>query len=224
MPRRKWTGGKIKIDPPITLQKLVDDYLTVKRHFKHTSKECTFKEAHEHYLESLQGHADFICGESGNTLGVLFYRVNPHQQYFRCRSRQPLIEPLAEKLKEIDGCAFASFEDLYAEIKRLNLHGFGPTTVYDYALRWGWHASPRIHPRDFVYLHATPGKSAKALFQKGYLPLVEDIDAAVDKNHRLPLEVFPDEIRNSEMNAADVEHFLCCYDKLIFQLPERNNQ
>ena len=155
-------------------------------------------------------------------MGVLPYHVTSHQRYFRFPSRQYLIEELAEKLKkEIDDCSFASFEDLYAAIKNLKLHGFGPTTIYDYALRWGWHASPRVQPRDFVYVHATPGKSAKALWKLNYLPMVKDIDRAVYTDFRIPFEFFPEEIRNSAMSAADVEHFLCCYDALIVQLPKK---
>lgn len=228
MPRKKWPGTKIYVEPPITLQKLVDDYLYTKRYFKYAPEKCTFKEDHERYLESLNGHADFICGEPGNTLGVLPYTVNTHQRYFRFPSRQLLIEPNAEKLMALDGRAFESFEELYAEVLSIQsskkLPGFGRTTIYDYALRWGWHASPRVQPRDFVYVHATPGKAAMALWERGYLPMVKDIEKAVKAEFRIPLEYFPEEIRNSAMSAADVEHFLCCYDALIYQLPKNNLQ
>ena len=211
-----WTGVIIEIKEPFSLQDLVNNYLQTKYKHKYTDCLKTHAEGHICYLDSLHDTLDFICGETNYDRILPPYKVNSHQRYFRFPSRQKYIPEIIGRLKEIESSNYDNFEDLFHSVNALKLFGFGPTTVYDYSLRLGWHLNPKIEPKKFVYLHSKPGESARILKSKGYISKTFD--------NKILFEDLPDDIKNSDMTARDVEHFLCCYHKYIEKLPNNNNK
>lgn len=212
--RQTWPGFKPKIPEPFTLRDLVEDYLNTKHNCKYSSQKETPKEGHEIYLDILKCTKDYICGEPDNAKAPKEkpYHISSHQRYFRFPSRHHLIEEAEQKLKAIEGETFRDFEDLREKVKEIGCKGFGDTTIYDFSLRYGRHLNPRMEPVKYVYIHSEPKKSVEHLKALGYMD--------VDYDYRIPFEAFPPEIKDSGMNAADVEHFLCCYKSYIANLPK----
>ncbi|MDE6339575.1 MAG: hypothetical protein K2K97_07290 [Muribaculaceae bacterium] len=118
---------------------------------------------------------------------------------------------MAARLRNIDHEDFADFEALYDYVDLKKMEYFGNTCVYDFALRYGWNRTHRVVPRDFVYIHSKPFRSAKRLFELGYIP---------ELGRRLPLSTYTT-LLGPGMNAMDVEHFLCLYHEEIMNLPKR---
>lgn len=203
-------GSKLK--RPFTLEDLVKDYL---EEVGYCGKDGTLHEQHEHYLDSLTDMTDWICGVKNDTKipDGPHYEVDVHQRYLRVEKNQHLINAIPGQLKELFQQKFHDFEDIYDFVKRSNVKGFGPTAYYDFSLRYGWHLNPRIKPEQRIYVHSKPGLAAIALKEKGYI--------TVDITNPMKREDFPDEIKNSKMDAADIEHFLCVYKKFIEQLPDK---
>lgn len=202
-------GAKLK--RPFTLAALVKDYLD---EVGYNGIEKSVHAQHEDYLESLENMTDWICGQKNGKKRSPLYNVDVHQRYFRVVSNQPLINDARNKLEDIlPSKNFNNFEELYKFIRGCNIKGFGPTTWYDFALRYGWHSRPCITPDEWVYVHSKPGLAANLLKEKGYI--VTEITNPMRRTE------FPDEIKNSRMNAADIEHFLCVYKKFIEQLPNK---
>lgn len=212
-PRKSWPGPRPQPESPNSLKGLVDDYLNKKYYCKYSDKEETFADGHICYLNTLKNIIDFICGEPNDGRKEPPFKINVHQRFYRFPSRQSKIPQVACKLKKTIPGKYNSFEELYEKVNKQKLYGFGETTTYDFALRYGWHQNPRIEPKDFVYLHSKPMEAAKALHEKGYIK---------DKLKRtIPMESLPEEIKDSRMTAADVEHFFCCYKTFIDQLPNK---
>lgn len=168
------------------------------------------KEDHENYLSTLKTITDFICGlpnkieaPDGPT-----YQIHNHQWPIRCKSRQHKVNIMAENLKDIDKEIFKDFEDLRTYVEKRRISYFGDTCIYDFSLRYGWNHTPRIEPKDYVYIHAKPRKSAEHLYNLGYIPKIDT---------KLPLSNYNALLRPG-MTAADVEHFLCCKHKEIMNL------
>ena len=209
--RKKWTGGRIDIEEPYTLRKLVEDYLETPYECKYSDRLVNNKEGHECYLDSLKTTIDFIFGEPGNKPEGPYF-INGHQRFFRFpehrRSIPKTIQILSGNLSNL----YDSFEELYNEVNSFDLYGFGDTTTYDFSLRYGWHLNPKVEPKKEVYVHSKPLEAAKYLREKNYIKK--------DFGRTIPFEDLPDEIKNSAMTAADVEHFLCCYKEYIEKLPE----
>lgn len=219
--RQNWGGAKIKVKEPFDLHDLVEDYLKKEYHNKYSDRKESHQQGHISYLETLSDTIDFICGEPNDGRKEPPFKVNGHQRFFRFPSRQLRISEVEERLSSIKNKRFDSFEDLYSEIRRIHPYGFGDTTVYDFSLRYGYHLKPKVEPKEFVYVHSKPAETLKYLWEHGYLENVKDIDHIIKADHKLSLDLFPDEIRNSAMTAADVEHFLCCYQKLLMKLPNK---
>lgn len=216
-PKTPFKGEKLKIfrqgsklKRPFSLQDLVNDYLNQGGYF---GSKKTIKEQHEDYLNSLTDMTDWICGKPNEKKipAKPPYQVDVHQRYLRVEQNQPLIIIAGQKLEGIENKKFKNFEELYKFIRDCKVKGFGPTTWYDFSLRFGWHQTPRIQPKEFVYIHSKPGLAATTLKDKGYI--------TVPISNPLKRSDFPDEIKNSKMDAADIEHFLCVYKKLIEELP-----
>lgn len=209
--RKNWAGPIISFDDPFDLADLVNDYLTTEYYCKYSSKKETHAAGHICYLNALNGRIDFISGEPNFGRTTLPFKINGHQRFFRFPTRQAKIPNIVKEIETIEGLPYNNFEELYDAIENLNLYGFGETTTYDYALRYGWHLSPRLEPTELVYLHSKPMEAAVFLKDKGYI--------ASKLRRTMPLSDFPDEITVSGMTTRDVEHFLCCYKKFIELLP-----
>lgn len=199
----------VKEDNP-TLSSLVDTYLHKKHGWKGTEQLVTDKEGLELYLNSLGDLTEFICGEP-NTSKVPTgkdYKLNGHQ-------RQPLngkwdvINSMGKKLAGLKGTDYKSFEELIDAVENLKEPWFGPTAIYDFSLRFGWHQTPRIEPEEYVYVHSIPEKSAIKLRDLGYLKNV---------GRRIPINEFPSEMRKEGMTAKDIENFLCIFSEAINKL------
>ena len=210
------SNGKKKLRPgsklkrPFTLDDLVKDYL---EEVGYLDSDKTLHEQHEDYLDSLTDMTDWICGAVNETKipDGPPYNVDVHQRFIRVAKNQHLINLIPEKLKNLKDQEFKNFEEIYEFVKKSDVKGFGPTAYYDFSLRYGWHLTPRIQPKEKVYVHSKPGLSAQALKDKGYIK--------VEISNPMKRDDFPIEIRNSRMDAADIEHFLCIYKKLITELP-----
>lgn len=213
--RKKWPGFKPIIPFPYTLQDLVDDYVSNLYDCKCSLKKETPQNGHNLYLDTLKCINDFICGEPDNEDAPEKkpYTINSHQRYFRFPSRHKYIKEAADKLVGLQGEQFNDFEDLREKVKEKECHGFGNTTLYDFCLRFGRQKSPRIEPKEFVYVHSKPKEAADKLKEKGYLK--------VNYDYKIPFHAFPIEITSSVMTPADVEHFLCCYKEYIENLPNK---
>ena len=213
--RKVWQGFKPRISEPFTLRDLVEDYLHTKYDCKYSNSKETPKRGHELYLDKLKCIKDFICGEPNNEDAPEKrpYHINSHQRYFRFPSRHYLIWEAAQKLKALEGQTFKDFEELRKKVKETGCKGFGDTTIYDFSLRYGWHLTPRLEPTEYVYVHSEPKKSVEYLISKGYMN--------ADYDYRIPFEAFPPEIKDSGMNATDVEHFLCIYKTFIENSPKK---
>ena len=203
-----------------TLQALVDDYLNTPYQFKNDENAMTYQENHEEYLDSLKNFAEMICGLEGNEVGKLPYRLDTHQRYYRFPSKQHWVTEHAKTLKTLPE-SFKNFEELHEKVKEMKLHGFGPTTIYDFALRFGHHLSPKLEPQEYVYLHTGPAEAAKTLWEKGYFKGIADIEKMIKKESKIPRELFPKEIKESAMTTVDIEHFLCCYKKKLKEINEK---
>ena len=201
-------GSKLK--KPFTLDDLVKDYL---EEVGYLGSDKTLHEQHEDYLDSLKDMTDWICGAVNETKIPYGppYIVDVHQRYLRVKGHQPLINKIPGKLNDLEDQEFKNFEEIYEFVKKSNVKGFGPTAYYDFSLRYGWHLTPRIQPEEKIYVHSKPGLAAQALKEKGYIN--------VEITNPMKREDFPAEIRNSRMDAADIEHFLCIYKNLITELP-----
>lgn len=210
-PRKKWTGGRIEIKEPFNLRNLVEDYLKTPYECKYSDHLLNNKDGHECYLDSLKSTIDFIFGEPGNKPEGPYF-INGHQRFFRFPSRRKSIQETVKTLENSLSNQYDSFEELYNEVDGLDLYGFGDTTTYDYALRYGWSLNPKIQPQKEVYVHSKPREAALYLREKNYIKK--------DFGRTIPIENLPDEIKNSAMSAADIEHFLCCYKEYIEKLPE----
>lgn len=201
-------GSKLK--RPFTLEDLVKDYLEEVGYF---GIDKTIHEQHEEYLDSLTDMTDWICGavnENKIPKGPT-YKVDVHQRFLRVAKNQHLINSIGTELEEVEKQDFRNFEEIYDYVKKCDPKGFGPTSYYDFSLRYGWHLNPRIKPEERVYVHSKPGLSAQELKEKGYIN--------VEITNPMKREDFPSEIRDSKMDAADIEHFLCVYKKFISELP-----
>ena len=217
-PKAKVPKGKKKLPPgsklkkPFTLEDLVKDYLEEVGYF---GKNNTLHEQHELYLDSLTDMTEWICGmENENKIPAgPPYNVDVHQRFLRMKGNQHLINDIPGKLQDLSKQKFQVFEDIYDYVKGCKIKGFGPTAYYDFSLRYGWHLNPRITPVGKIYVHSKPGLSAMVLREKGYI----DADIINPMNR----EDFPDEIKNSKMDAAEIEHFLCVYYKYIKQLQNK---
>lgn len=209
----KCTHSFKEVDKSKSLQDLIDHYLNEKIGCKYSGKKETTQECHVRYLDHLEDITDFICGEH-NEIKIPdgpTYKVNNHQRSLRFTSRQPVINDMAEKLKDIQNETFNSFEELYDYINQRRLPWFGDTCVYDFALRYGWHLNPRVEPEKYVYLHSKPKAAAEILKGKGYFQH--------DLSKPILFESLRKEFKTPGMKAIDVEHFLCCYKKQIEKLP-----
>ena len=201
-------GSKLK--RPFTLADLVKDYLEEVGYF---GIDKTLHEQHEDYLDSLTDMTDWICGVVNDKKipDGPPYKVDVHQRYLRVKKFQPLINLIPNKLINLKNEKFKNFEEIYEFVKKSDVKGFGATAYYDFALRYGWHQNPKIKPDEKIYVHSKPGLAAKSLKDKGYIE--------VEISNPMKREDFPEEIKNSKMDAADIEHFLCIYKKLISELP-----
>ena len=194
-----------------SLSELVDIYLHKKHEWKKmTDKPITDKEGLELYLNSLTDLTDFICGEKNIEKVPIgkHYILNGHQKR-PLNGKYWVINSMGAKLKELEGRKFESFEDLIEEVEKRKENWFGPTAIYDFALRYGWHQDPRVEPKEYVYVHSIPEKSAIHLKNLGYLKTV---------GRRIPFREFPEEMRKEGMTAKDIENFLCIFTEEIHNL------
>ena len=200
---------EIPKDQTLTLEQLVDFYL----HKKISNKEgdlLSHKEHLEKFLSSLEDLTAYICGLNNveKVPNVKKYVLNGHQK--RPLNGKPhIINKMGENLENIDKEKFDNFEELidYVEARREKF--FGPTAIYDFALRYGWNREERIEPEKYVYVHAIPEDSAKILKELGYLKTV---------TRRIPITDFPKEMRQPGMTAKDIENFLCVFHDEILKL------
>ena len=195
----------------LTLSTLVDIYLTEKHAWKKMPEKVgTDKELLELYLDSLEDLTDYICGE--NTKEKVpegtHYVLNGHQKR-PLNGKYEVINSMGKKLKELEGKKFDTFESLIEEVEKRKEKWFGPTAIYDFALRFGWHQNPRIEPKEYVYVHSIPAQSANRLRELGYLKTV---------SRKIPFSNFPKEMRKEGMTAKDVENFLCIFAEEINKL------
>lgn len=195
----------------LTLSSLVDMYLHKKHGWKGTDQLVTDKEGLELYLNSLSDLTDFICGEPNKEEKVpegKNYILNGHQRR-PLNGKWDVINSMGKKLKDLEEKNFKSFEELIDAVEKLKERWFGPTAIYDFSLRFGWHQSPRIEPKEYVYVHSIPEKSAGKLRDLGYLKKV---------SRRIPFNEFPSEMRKEGMTAKDIENFLCIFHDAIMNL------
>lgn len=194
----------------LTLSSLVDMYLHKKHKYKNTEILVTDKEGLELYLDELEDITDFICGEPNKnkipSKGP--YKLNGHQSR-PLNGKWEVINSMGEKLREFNNRSFVSFEELIDEVDGLKEKWFGPTAIYDFSLRFGWHQTPRIEPKKYVYVHSIPEKSAIRLKELGYLKEI---------NRRIPYVDFPSEMKKEGMTAKDIENFLCIFHEEISKL------
>ena len=197
---------------PVTLQALVDKYLTGKHYWKKVNQTVTDKEGLELFLSSLEDFTAYICGENNieKVCKGKKYKLNGHQQWLN--GKWDVINKVACNLKNIGKEEFASFEELIDYVDSKKEKYFGDTAVYDFSLRYGWHHNPRIEPKDYVYTHSQPRKGALLLKKLGYLENVA---------RRIKISDFPDELRHPDMTAKDIENFLCIYHDEIKNLPPK---
>ena len=193
-----------------TLSSLVDMYLHKKHKWKSTEQLVTDKEGLELYLNSLKDLTDFICGEPNESKvpDGKNYKLNGHQRR-PLNGKWDVINSMGEKLKDLNGKDFKSFEELIDKVESQKETWFGPTAIYDFSLRFGWHQTPRIEPKEYVYVHSIPEKSAIKLQELGYLKKV---------SRRIPFKDFPTEMRKKGMTAKDIENFLCIFNEAITKL------
>ncbi len=200
-------------DGTTKLEDLVKDYLTKKYEDpKYPDKDVsTTQEWHDIYLSSLEDMTDFICGTHNEIKAPDGppYKFDNHQWPLRCKSRQHLVNDIAESLKNIDDLKFDDFEDLMNEVEKHKVSYFGDTAKYDFALRYGWKKG--IRPERYVYVHSKPRLSAQHLVDHGYLKEIKQLE------RKMKLEKYK-ELLLPGMTAHDIEHFLCCYHDEIFTL------
>ena len=197
------------------LEDLVRDYLTRKDENKDYPDipASTAQEWHDIYLLSLEDITDFICGAKNTTKAPNGpkYVFDIHQWNLRFTRRQPIVNSMARKLKNIEDVYFRSFEDLIDYVEERKEPHFGETAVYDFALRYGWNHNPQIKPTEFVYIHSKPRRAAQHLVDHGYLKEIEKLE------RKMKLEKYKGLLLPG-MTAHDIEHFLCCYHDEIFKL------
>ncbi len=199
----------------VSLEDLVRHYL----YGKYTNKkqkekgEKTPQEWHDDYLTSLEDITDYICGEKNTEKAPdgSNYIFNSHQWNFKFPSRQPIVNSMATKLKDIYDVKFNDFEELIDYVESKKESHFGETAIYDFSLRYGWNQNPPIKPQAYVYVHSKPREAAKYLVDHGFLKRISNLE------RRMKLESY-EELLLPGMTASDVEHFLCCYHDEILKL------
>lgn len=102
---------------------------------------------------------------------------------------------------------FATFEDLYNEIKKVFTgikFAQGPLTVYDTAILLGQLVEPTLEPTDLVYLNAGAYKGAEILLGKGKVKSV------------MPISVFTGLFPG--LTSMEIEDVLCIYKGLFLKV------
>lgn len=96
---------------------------------------------------------------------------------------------------------FVDFEELYdfVEGKLEHINGIGDLTVYDIAVRIGWHQNPWVLPKDYVYIHAGTKVGAEKVLGIRII------------GKRIPFSFFNGLSRLSGLNALELEDYLCIH-------------
>lgn len=96
---------------------------------------------------------------------------------------------------------FVDFEELYdfVEGKLGHINGIGGLTIYDIAVRIGWHQNPRVLPKDYVYIHAGTKVGAEKVLGIRII------------GKRIPFSFFNGLSRLSGLDALELEDYLCIH-------------
>lgn len=197
----------------VSLQEMVKDYMKKNPEIVRIRemRDVSHQDCHDIYLKTLEDMTDYICGRN-NAIKVPDgppYEFDNHQWPLRCKSRQHLVNVIADSLKNIDVFEFEDFEDLMQEVEKHEVSYFGETSKYDFALRYGWQKG--IRPERYVYVHSKPRMAAQYLVELGYLSEIKKLE------RKMKLEKYK-ELLLPGMTAHDIEHFLCVYHDEIVKL------
>lgn len=126
-------------------------------------------------------------------------KKNPHQYHMPWETVKQAVAQLVGFPR-----SFKNFEDLYDSVKALlgRINQFGNLAVYDFSVRYGHSLSPKIQPKDYVYLHQGTLEGAKALYAKGVLKFRP-------AQGRYPVTDFPEALQ--KLGAMHIENLLCIY-------------
>lgn len=207
---------KIYCPGAVRIDDLIDDFLTHQYRNRDARRKITTKDLQEFYLDRLKNTLDFICGkpQAPGALVSGIFHYGRHQRYFAKKAYKGMVEKMHHHLNGLNPNDFKGFEDLHDHVEnikkgnRVDSNGFGPTAIYDFSLSFAWNhfrttGNRRLLPKDFVYLHAGPMRSAVLLKAAGKLDSI-GVRVPVGDFH---VPAFPSPV----MEAKDMENFLCHY-------------
>ena len=90
-----------------------------------------------------------------------------HQRRVRRDALEEILKILTQLMAEL--VVAKDFEALYKIILSAKVANIGQLTIYDIAMHIGYWLSPKILPKDMVYIHAGAEIGAMALYKKGLL-------------------------------------------------------
>ena len=163
--------------------------------------------------ENLAGTLDFVCGKHNEQKlpdDGLRYLKHPHQRCFSNRQ----INQLTEVLEKVPLDQLGDFDRIHEKVMAANPVGFNFLGYYDFCLRYCF--NKRIFPQRYVYIHRGALAGAGHLRDAGLLKFS-------NKEHRIPLEAFPQEIIDGLYNFEDmgtfhIENFLCVMEAHLSHL------
>lgn len=163
-----------------------------------------------------------MCGDFEEAKGLYKDSVDNFLERCVCNRRrhqtclsQKAVDNAVKNLKQADvlNKQFKNFEELYDFIYDCigkGSTGISYSTVYDAAVRMGYSFSPQVLPNKYVYVHRKLVESAKHILGK---------DCIIEDNRRIKRELFfKEDSAFSNLNALQIEDFLCIYHDEIIQI------
>lgn len=158
-------------------------------------------------------HNDCYCDSDEH------YSLNRNGHQF-CVSTQAITEAIKKLTgSDLSQKAADSFEDFYKWLSDTikGIKGIGDLSVYDTALRMGWHFEKdgmpyRIAPEKYVYLHKGALWGAEALQRISRLSTTY-INPDIKLDYHIEITEFCDDLQS--LGANHLENFLCIYHNLL---------
>lgn len=207
---------KIYCPSAICIDDLIDDFLTHEYYNRDAGRKITSKDLQDFYLDRLKNTLDFICGKPQAPGALLSgdFHYGRHQRYFAKKAYKGMVKKMYNLLKDLVPGDFEDFERLHDHVEKIkkenkkDSNGFGPTAIYDFSLSFAWNhfrktGDRHLLPKDFVYLHAGPMRSAALLMVAGKLKSI-GVRVPVMDFH---VPIFPSPL----LGAKEMENFLCHY-------------
>lgn len=133
-------------------------------------------------------------------------KISTHQNHISVDTTEKTAKILSDNIENmVFGSAYSIFELLYNQTNELigAIHGIGPITIYDIALRLGYLRSPHLLPEKKIYLEGGACIAAKEYLKNESIP--------TKFKHIMDIETFD---KLLSLPNYKIEDFLCVYSKV----------